>query len=98
MYDSKTHLFLELVLAEFWPAKYWFASSTNQVTDQDQNVLRERRNFSGFFLRIEEQRDLPLAGSEVQSGAFDGCANLRDRTSRKYFGDAVTPDGGSPNK
>jgi len=98
MYDSKTHLFLELVLAEFWPAKYWFASSTNQVTDQDQNVLRKRRNFSGFFLRIEEQRDLPLAGSEVQPGAFDGCANLRDRTSRKYFGDAVTPDGGSPNK
>lgn len=77
MYDSKTHLFfLELVLAEFWPAKYWFASSTNQVTDQDQNVLRERRNFSGFFLRIEEQRDLPLAGLEVQPGAFDGCANL----------------------
>jgi hypothetical protein len=67
MYDSKTHLFLELVLAEFWPAKYWFASSTNQVTDQDQNVLRERRNFSGFF-RIEEQRDLSLAGSEFSLG------------------------------
>jgi hypothetical protein len=98
MYDSKTHLFLELVLAEFWPAKYWFAISTNQVTDRDQHVLPKRRNFSGFFLRIEEQRDLPLASLEVQSEAFDGCVNPRDRTSRKYFSDAVTPDGGPPNK
>ena len=69
MYDSKTHLFLELVLAEFWPAKYWFASSTNQVTDQGHNVLRGRRNFSWSVLRIEEQRDLPLAASDVQSGS-----------------------------